>query len=351
MKKCGLTVLWTVILTFLSLTLTLVACTEGPAPAETDPAADIETEHESEQEEFTTMKTEMTDPAMNPPTEAATEAVTEVSTEATTEAATETPWAGENSGLTREDGVPKKYITLSFDDGITQDLKMIEILKKYNCPCTFNINTGLYGANWTWVADALNSPGLSHLRWTKEQLESGIYDGFDVEVHTLNHGSLKNMTDKQVIREVGKDAQNIAGLFGAKPVGMAYPGGDTEYNDHTIDVIVANTDIRFGRGITSTYGFALPQYFMTWQPTCSFSDGRLMSLTKQFIEAECTEDMLLYVWGHAYELDAFNTWERFDEFIRTITEAAAEDDTIVLVTNAEFYQLFKDQIPAWKSAD
>ncbi|MCQ2430932.1 MAG: polysaccharide deacetylase family protein, partial [Clostridia bacterium] len=219
---------------------------------------------------------------------------------------------------------------------------------KYGCPCTFNINTGLFGANWTWVADAVGKPGLSHLRWTKKELQTGIYDGFDVEVHTLSHGSLKTMNDKNVINEVGKDAKNIAALMGFKPVGMAYPGGDQEVNEHNIETIIANTDIRFGRGVKSTYNFKLPEYFMMWQPTCSFSDGQLMSLTKRFIEAKCTEDMVLYVWGHGYELDAYDTWDKFELFVKTITEAAANDDDIVLVTNAEFYQLFKDQIPAWK---
>ena len=58
--------------------------------------------------------------------------------------------------------------------------------------------------------------------------------------------------------------------------------------------------------------------------------------------------MLFFVWCHGYELDLFDTWDKFDLYIKTITEAAARDDSIVLVTNAEFYQLFKDEIPAWK---
>ena len=48
--------------------------------------------------------------------------------------------------------MPKKYFTLSVDDGVTQDLKIIDILKKYNMYCcTFNINTGLCGADWKWI--------------------------------------------------------------------------------------------------------------------------------------------------------------------------------------------------------
>ena len=40
----------------------------------------------------------------------------------------------------------KKYLTMSFDDGTTQDARLAEILRKYNLTATFNINTGLLGA-------------------------------------------------------------------------------------------------------------------------------------------------------------------------------------------------------------
>ena len=38
-----------------------------------------------------------------------------------------------------------KIFTLSFDDGVKQDKKLIEILDRYNIKCTFNINYGLLG--------------------------------------------------------------------------------------------------------------------------------------------------------------------------------------------------------------
>ena len=53
--------------------------------------------------------------------------------------------------------------------------------------------------------------------------------------------------------------------------------------------------------------FPMPQYFMTWYPTCGFSDGDSLTLLNEFLAADCEEDMLYYVWGHGYELDIFNT--------------------------------------------
>ena len=38
-----------------------------------------------------------------------------------------------------------KAITLSFDDGVTQDRRLIEILDRYGLKCTFNLNSGFLG--------------------------------------------------------------------------------------------------------------------------------------------------------------------------------------------------------------
>ena len=304
-------------------TALLCACDGTDTPADTT-GTDTETETE-----------QVTDQTTEQPT---TEAVTEITTEEET--------------IVPNDGKPKKFFTLSFDDGITQDLKVIEILKKYDVKCmSFNINTGLYGADWDWVGPAIGDPSISHLRFTEEELKTGIYDGYDVLVHTLNHPSLKNYDRRasQIKKEVGKDADNIEELTGIRPVGMAWPGGDTEYTDTTIELVLENTDIRFARGTTSTYNFELPEYFMKWMPTCSAIDPQCLTLAQQFIDAECTEDMLFYVWGHAYELDLNNGagYETFEQLVKMMSEA----EDVYLVTNTEFYNLYKDQIPSWKESE
>ena len=38
-----------------------------------------------------------------------------------------------------------KKLTFSFDDGVTQDRKLVELFNKYGLLCTFNINSDLLG--------------------------------------------------------------------------------------------------------------------------------------------------------------------------------------------------------------
>lgn len=38
-----------------------------------------------------------------------------------------------------------KALTFSYDDGVTQDIRLVEIFNKYNLKATFNINSGVFG--------------------------------------------------------------------------------------------------------------------------------------------------------------------------------------------------------------
>lgn len=245
---------------------------------------------------------------------------------------------------------PKKYFTVSFDDGITQDRRIIEIFKKYDfTACTFFINTGLCGESWPLVGIQAGRPGVTHIRFTEDELRSGIYDGYDVCVHTLEHLSLKNFDSDpdELARQIETDADNIESITGRRPAGMAWPGGPTEYTDETVKNVAEYTTMRFARRMGPTYGFDLPDEFLKWDPTCSISDNSVLDLARSFIAAECTEDMLFYVWGHGYELDLYDRYDVLEELIKMMTEA----DGVVPVTNSEFYELFKDKIPPLKAEE
>ena len=40
-----------------------------------------------------------------------------------------------------------KAVTFSYDDGVTQDIRLIELLNRYCLKCTFNLNSELLGKN------------------------------------------------------------------------------------------------------------------------------------------------------------------------------------------------------------
>lgn len=230
---------------------------------------------------------------------------------------------------------PKKYFTMSFDDGTYEDEKLIALLKKYNIPATFCINTGLMDGN-----DIIEVAGNWRRMDFNYAKENGVYDGYDVISHAYTHREFTFLGDDEITAQIENDVVKIEELTGKKPVGVAYPGGTAYYDDRVISALLYSTDIRFARDTDDTYGFALPKNFMAWKPTCSLLDGKLMNLAKQFVEAEATEDMLFYSWDHPWAISAYNAWKNVEAFLEYISDR----DDIVYVTNTEFYELYKAKI-------
>lgn len=210
-----------------------------------------------------------------------------------------------------------KCLTFSFDDGVTQDKRMIDILDKYGLKCTFNLNSALLGLKGGWEQ---NGKWLSHNKISPLEVKE-TYAGHEVAVHTLTHPNLTAESDDTVVYQVEEDRNQLSRLVGYEVCGMAYPCGGVNNDERVAGLIKNHTGVRYARTITSTYSFALPKNLYRMDPTAFIGDDKLFELAEQFISAKEDEDLLFYIWGHAYEFDVRDEipWERFEEFCKLIS--------------------------------
>ena len=104
----------------------------------------------------------------------------------------------------------KKAVTFSYDDGVTQDIRMINLLNKYGLKATFNLNSELLGTPWMLSYQGVRA---SHYKVSPNDVKA-IYAGHEVAVHTLTHPRLPELDDAEVIRQVETDsADTVAELF------------------------------------------------------------------------------------------------------------------------------------------
>ncbi len=54
----------------------------------------------------------------------------------------------------------RKAVTFSYDDGVTQDIRLIELFDKYNLKCTFNLNSELFGINGNIILNLIKCLSL-----------------------------------------------------------------------------------------------------------------------------------------------------------------------------------------------
>ena len=220
-----------------------------------------------------------------------------------------------------------KAVTFSFDDGVTQDIRTIEILNKYGLRGTFNLNSALLGLHGTLER---NGKTATYNKIEPRDVRS-VYEGHEVAVHTLSHPPLLDIPDETLVFQTEEDRLALSELAGYEVVGMAYPFGHC--NEHIANVLREKTGVKYSRTVKSTKSFDLQNDLLLFNPSVYFIHADdMFSLGEKFIELKCTEPKLFYIWGHTYEMDAdYISWEKFEEFCRMIS---GKDD-IFYGTNKE----------------
>ncbi|MBL4937634.1 polysaccharide deacetylase family protein [Clostridium sp. YIM B02515] len=219
-------------------------------------------------------------------------------------------------------GGNKKAFTLSYDDGITQDKKLVDIFNKYKLKATFNLNSGLQGIEGSFVIN-----DLLIKRMDREEI-THLYDGHEIAIHGLRHLSLIDIPKELMIEEVLEDRKNHERMYGYPVRGMAYPYGT--YNKTVLKVLEA-LGVEYSRTVNNHRGFSLPSNFLEWNPTAHHNDANLMKLAERFVEGDSLGMELFYLWGHSYEFDLDNNWNVIEEFCEYISNK----DNIWYATNIQ----------------
>ena len=225
----------------------------------------------------------------------------------------------------------QKAVTFSYDDGVMQDVRLMELFSKYGLKATFNLNSGCFGAQAHLVREGAT---VEHFRFQKEDIKS-VYDGFEVAAHTLTHPSLYESKDEaEIIRQVEQDRLNLSDAVGYEVVGFAYPNrGRAEECRFAADVIKQHTGVKYARLTETTHTFDLPENPFLLAGSAYHRGDReiLYTLAEQFVALKPDTPQLFYVWGHSYEFDIDDSWGWFEEFLQIISG----HDDIFYGTNKE----------------
>ena len=211
-----------------------------------------------------------------------------------------------------------KAITFSFDDGVTQDIKLVELMNKYGLKGTFNLNSERFGRKGnTYIA----RDGVTVKRdiIDKETVPE-LYKGHEVAVHTLTHPILPSLDEAEIIHQVEQDRLNLSELVGYEVVGMAYPGGGVNNDDRVAEIIKNHTGVKFSRTTTSNAKFDLQDYLLRFNPTTSYGDfDHVRELADEFFSLKTETPKIFYIWGHSYEMDEENKWGKLEELFKYIS--------------------------------
>ncbi|MDR1687505.1 MAG: polysaccharide deacetylase family protein [Clostridiales bacterium] len=197
-------------------------------------------------------------------------------------------------------GGKKKAITLSYDDGFKPDVKLVEMLNKYDLKGTFHLNGGLLGTDGRLCADEIIP----------------LFKGHEISAHALTHQSLTVCPREKLIDEIMKDREILERLTGKIIRGMSYPYGSV--NDFVVEMI-KSLGMEYSRTVHSTKYFHLPDDFLRWNATCHHNES-LHELTDIFLDDKnIYSSRLFYIWGHSFEFERDGNWDMMEEFCKKVS--------------------------------
>ena len=225
-------------------------------------------------------------------------------------------------------GFKYKAVTLSYDDGVRQDKRLISIMKQYGLKGTFNINGGLFSNELSDVQKGRMTSDEAYELYTSS--------GMEVAIHGYKHIHLANVDSAIATYEVVNDRVELERMFDTVIKGMAYAFGN--YSDSVVDIL-KKCGISYSRTVVSTEKFDIPGDWLRLPATCHHNNPKLMQLAELFNDGVGQSDKwkktprLFYLWGHSYEFDNNDNWDVIENF----AEYMGGRDDIWYATNGEIY--------------
>ncbi|MBQ9132329.1 MAG: polysaccharide deacetylase family protein [Clostridia bacterium] len=233
-----------------------------------------------------------------------------------------------------------KAVTLSYDDGSRDDVRLLETINRYGLKCTFNLMGG-----------KVEKESSLSKEFIKEQI---LGKGHEIANHGYDHRAQNRIRPIEGIRDIVDCRIALENAFGGIVRGMAFP--DCSINRFTepdtykrVKAYLQELDIAYVRSAGGDNDkFNLPEDWYNWMPTAHHDNPLLMEYIDRFVDLDPSKlycaartPKLFYLWGHSFEFERNNNWDRLEE----ICQRLSGKSDVWYATNIEIY----DYVQAFRS--
>ena len=198
-------------------------------------------------------------------------------------------------------------ILASWDDGTTADLKMAELMNKYNVPTIFY-----------WPA-LFNQAKVTSPMLEKDYKE--IASKFEIGSHGMSHQSLRKMTIQQIGVEIHESKKILQNLTGQAIESFAYP--KNSFSSLT-KALVKGAEYKNAR--SSTPGWLHPgEEMFSTQCTVQIGIDRIEYGNKSWelfadeMLEKSTDSSVYHIFGSSWDIESNNDWHALEDLLKRIT--------------------------------
>lgn len=200
-------------------------------------------------------------------------------------------------------------VLLSFDDGCSLDLKLVELLEKYSLKATFYIPV-------MWESYA-TIKGWTPL--TKQELLE-ISQVHEIGSHTISHPLLTQVPYSVASYEITQSKGMLENIIGKEVTSFSYPRGyATDQLRNVVrkvyksarSTLVGNTDYPTDPAWHNTTAHI-------GCPRAEYDKEHWFDYTIRHLEQAKKKDGYFHVWGHSHEINKNNGWEATEKLFQTL---------------------------------
>ncbi len=232
-----------------------------------------------------------------------------------------------------------KAVTFSYDDGVKADIRLAEIFDRYGMKGTFNINSAFFG-----------NPGKNARRLNAAEIKRELIDkGQEIAIHGARHIASGSAAPVLCTSDALECRVELEREFDTIIRGMAYPDSGIRFSNNgnnfeIVKSILESVGIVYSRTLSGDNdSFLLPTEWFAWMPTAHHNNPQIFDWIEKFnnmgrdIKNASGFPRLFYLWGHTYEFDRDNNWDRIEKIL---DELSGKEDTWY-ATNIEIYDYVK----------
>ena len=196
-----------------------------------------------------------------------------------------------------------------WDDGVTTDLRLVELLRRHGAKASFNLNAGLHAPQrrFGWMHQ-----DTEVWRLGRDELRE-VYQGFTIANHGLTHSYLDRLDLEAARQDIVQGREQLQQLFGQPVDGFAYPFGA---RNAAVADLVRDAGHAYARTTMPSDRVTPPADPMGLHPSCHF-------LAPDFWQRLERADGAFYFWGHSYEMTTEAHWVAFEDTLVRLTHDPA----------------------------
>jgi len=221
-----------------------------------------------------------------------------------------------------------RAFNITYDDGVTQDLRFVELMNRYGLKGTFNLNSELMRTGFAWTHPTgmeVRRLGADTVRW--------LYRGHEVASHSRTHPYMSGLSREEIREELGRDKQDLEELLGITVAGFAVP---FHFYSREIADCARELGFEYARMSEFSHSYDPCTDWYYWKTGFYHIEPGLTEFVDGFLKTQ-QELAVCQIVGHSYDLDAENLWGTMEDILRRVSA----DSRVWSCTNLELVRYLK----------